>query len=135
MSYVDANTSGVKGVSTNVGYSTVEQSHTIPQGTYTTSYANDVQNSGYQYTSGSRAGQYVGGQTTYTTTGPVQTGYSTTQYGGATQYGNGYAVGGTYGTSSHTAQRTVAEDIPVESRIEYIPFEKKYIEYDRVERV
>ena len=128
MSYVDANTSGVKGVSTNVGYSTVEQSHTIPQGTYTTSYANDVQNSGYQYTSGSRAGQYVGGQTTYTTTGPVQTsyttttgpvqtGYSTTQYGGATQYGSGQVVGGTYGTSTHTAQRTVAEDIPVESRI------------------
>ena len=28
-----------------------------------------------------------------------------------------------------------AEEIPVESRIEYIPFEKKYIEYDKVERI
>lgn len=34
-----------------------------------------------------------------------------------------------------TGQRVVAEEIPVESRIEYIPFEKKYIEYDRVERI
>jgi hypothetical protein len=33
------------------------------------------------------------------------------------------------------ANRVAAEEIPVESRIEYIPFEKKYIEYDRVERI
>ena len=32
-------------------------------------------------------------------------------------------------------QKVVAEEIPVESRIEYIPFEKKYIEYDQVERI
>ena len=29
----------------------------------------------------------------------------------------------------------MAADIPVESRIEYIPFEKKYIEYEQVEKV
>lgn len=34
-----------------------------------------------------------------------------------------------------TVQRAVAEDIPVESRIEYIPFEKKYIEYDQIETI
>lgn len=38
-----------------------------------------------------------------------------------------YAVG-----TAGTAQRAVAEEIPVESRIEYIPFEKKYVEYDQV---
>ena len=31
--------------------------------------------------------------------------------------------------------RAVANDIPVESRIEYIPFEKKYVEYEEVEKV
>ena len=31
--------------------------------------------------------------------------------------------------------RAVAADIPVESRIEYIPFEKKYVEYEQVEKV
>ena len=29
----------------------------------------------------------------------------------------------------------MAADIPVESRIEYIPFEKKYVEYEQVEKV
>jgi hypothetical protein len=30
------------------------------------------------------------------------------------------------------ALKAVAEEIPVESRIEYIPFEKKYVEYEQV---
>lgn len=30
------------------------------------------------------------------------------------------------------AQRTANSEIPVESRIEYIPFEKKYVEYEQV---
>lgn len=41
----------------------------------------------------------------------------------------GYAIG-----QSHV-QRAVAEEIPVESRIEYIPFEKKYTVVDQVERI
>ena len=32
-------------------------------------------------------------------------------------------------------ERVAAADIPVESRIEYIPFEKKYVEYEQVEKV
>lgn len=34
-----------------------------------------------------------------------------------------------------TGQRAVASEIPVESRIEYIPFEKKYVEYEQVEKI
>lgn len=62
---------------------------------------------------------YVAPTTTQTyVTGPVTTGYTTSTVG---YHGH------------HT--KAVAEEIPVESRIEYIPFEKKYIEYDRVERI
>ncbi len=66
---------------------------------------------------------YVSGPTTTQTyvSGPVTTGYTTT----------GYATTATAGHHHHVH----AEEIPVESRIEYIPFEKKYIEYDRVERI
>lgn len=49
--------------------------------------------------------------------------------GGNAGYSTGYAVSGS------GVQKAVAEDIPVESRIEYIPFEKKYIEYEQVEKV
>ena len=61
---------------------------------------------------------------------------TTTQYvsGGQQQYVSGgqQVQQGGYVSSGSNAQRVVAEDIPVESRIEYIPFEKKYIEYDKV---
>ena len=143
MSYVDPDASGVKGVSTNVGYSNVEYSHTAPQQVnYSTTYANDS-SAGYQYSSSGARGatQVVNGPTTYTTTtGPVQTvGYSTTQYGSNVVGGHSHVVGGqshvVSGGSYGGHQKAVAEDIPVESRIEYIPFEKKYVEYDRVERV
>ena len=48
--------------------------------------------------------------------------------GGATQYISG-------GSAFGKGQKAVAEEIPVESRIEYIPFEKKYVEYEQVEKV
>jgi hypothetical protein len=61
-----------------------------------------------------------------------ETGYTTTyEYQGVPQYavqGSGYVQGG-------SQQRVAATDIPVESRIEYIPFEKKYVEYEQVEKV
>ena len=38
-------------------------------------------------------------------------------------------------TRVEAGSRAVAADIPVESRIEYIPFEKKYTEYEQVEKV
>ena len=99
---------------------------------------------------------YLGGQTTYvgapttTTTyvsGPATTSYPTTSYvTGGSAYGSTYGQTATYvsgavtsglvgGIATSGAHRVAAEEIPVESRIEYIPFEKKYIEYDRVERI
>jgi len=57
------------------------------------------------------------------TTGYATTGYTTTGYANT-----GYAGSG-------VGHRPVTEEIPVESRIEYIPFETKHIEYDQVERV
>jgi len=70
---------------------------------------------------------YVAPTTTYvagpTTTTSYVSGPATTSY----VAGQTFVSGG--------ATRAVAEEIPVESRIEYIPFEKKYIEYDRVERI
>lgn len=67
------------------------------------------------------------GTTTYTTTQPGASTYTTNQYAtGVAQYGS---------TINTTGQRVVAADIPVESRIEYIPFEKKYVEYEQVEKV
>jgi hypothetical protein len=57
--------------------------------------------------------------TTYEYVSNGQAGYTTT---GATAYT----------TSTAVAQKAVATDIPVESRIEYIPFEKKYVEYEQV---
>ena len=88
---------------------------------------------------------YPANQTyTYTTTEsrPVNYTTSTTQYGNYGSYGGttttynagGYSGAG-YVNGGSRAERVVAEEIPVESRIEYIPFEKKYIEYDKVERI
>ena len=68
-----------------------------------------------------------GGQSTYVQGG--QSGY--VQGGQQVVYGQGSSIGG--GSAVH--QKAVAEEIPVESRIEYIPFEKKYVEYDKVERI
>jgi hypothetical protein len=45
------------------------------------------------------------------------------------------STGGYSRIGQSLTQKVVAEEIPVESRIEYIPFEKKYIEYDQVERI
>jgi hypothetical protein len=103
---------------------------------------------------------YTGGQTvTYTTGVPTTTSYVTggntyttgNTYSANSTYGGsvGYVTGGgttyvtqtqtpVYGTTTTTAavattgHKVVAEEIPVESRIEYIPFERKYVEYDRV---
>lgn len=67
---------------------------------------------------------YVSPATTSYVSGPVTTGY-TTGYTTTAGYG-GFGVSGVH------AHRVAAEEIPVESRIEYIPFEKKYVEIDRV---
>jgi hypothetical protein len=78
------------------------------------------------YTNGSQVQgtTYVGSQPTAT--------YQTSTY----QATSPQVVNGTYVSSSNVGQqKVVAEEIPVESRIEYIPFEKKYIEYDKVERI
>ena len=90
-----------------------------------------------------QGGQVVGGQT-YNTTytqGP------SVVYGGQTTYSSvpqdyklvnqtfQTSTGGYSRIGQSLTQKVVAEEIPVESRIEYIPFEKKYIEYDQVERI
>ncbi len=86
--------------------------------------------------------QVVGGST-YTTynQGP------SVVYGGQTTYSSvpqdyklvnqtfQTSTGGYSRIGQSLTQKVVAEEIPVESRIEYIPFEKKYIEYDQVERI
>lgn len=140
-----------------------EYSYQQPGTTTTTTYVNGPVSSQVGYTSGSqvvREGGYTsggyttggvvreGGYTTggYTTGGTVvREGYTSGGYtsGVSGGYSSGYATGGavagyasnvvTGGSRAH--HKVVAEDIPVESRIEYIPFEKKYVEYDRVERV
>lgn len=69
-----------------------------------------------------------GGQ--YTTTSGPQYVSGGQQYVSGGQYTSGHGYGGGSGV-----QRAVAEEIPVESRIEYIPFEKKYVEYEQVERI
>ena len=81
----------------------------------------------YEYASNAPAGYTTQDSSKYATN---PTGYATMGYAptGATVYT-------TNGSSSYTAttgvsgQRAAALDIPVESRIEYIPFEKKYFEY------
>jgi hypothetical protein len=59
----------------------------------------------------------------------------TTQQGGYAVSGAQYAVGGGAVYSGSGVHKAVAEEIPVESRIEYIPFEKKYVEYEQVEKI
>jgi hypothetical protein len=83
----------------------------------------------------------VGGptyQNTYST-GPIATGQTSVYNGQATDYKLVNQTLNTTGNYSRIGQsltqKVVAEEIPVESRIEYIPFEKKYIEYDQVERI
>lgn len=84
------------------------------------------------------------GQTTYVQQGSgINNAYSATNqiYGqpGATTSTTNYQYMGVpqYATNTTTVsgQRQVASDIPVESRIEYVPFEKKYVEYEQVEKV
>ena len=61
------------------------------------------------------------GQTTYVSQPAVGAAHTATyEYQGVPQYAL---------TNTSVAQKAVASEIPVESRIEYIPFEKKYVEY------
>ena len=62
-------------------------------------------------------------------------------YGGNTVYGG---VAGSYGTGLATSalvspapiyNKAVVEEIPTESRIEYVPYEKREIVYEQIERV
>lgn len=86
----------------------------------------------------------------YTTTTSTYTPAANPSALGTAYYATGsYAQPATYGTTTTyetynvpqyavnttVAQRSVASEIPVESRIEYIPFEKKYVEYEQVEKV
>ena len=105
-----------------VGYTNTTSTYNPVQGTTTSNIiTGPASTSYYAYQQPVTTYEYVSnGQAGYTTTGA--TGYTTT---GAT----GYA------TSSAVAQKAVATDIPVESRIEYIPFEKKYVEYEKVEKI
>jgi hypothetical protein len=93
--------------------------------------------------------QYVqGGQIsreqTYTTVGDSHlvngASYYVQNQGPTSSYKNqnqslstGYAIG--QSNVQNLVQRAVAEEIPVESRIEYIPFEKKYTVVDQVETI
>lgn len=81
-------------------------------------------------TGGSAVRQAVGVPTTSYVTGGSYYGAGTTTTATHLQGGlQGGYIGGS------VARRPVTEEIPVESRIEYIPFETKHIEYDQVERV
>lgn len=88
---------------------------------------------------------------TYTSVAPstsyVSGGYVSGGVVGSTMVGGG-VIGSTVGTpvvsGSYVGQTIVApplyekavvEEIPAESRIEYVPFEKKFIEYEQIERV
>ena len=123
---------------------------TVPGQTYTTTYetVNQPVVSTTGYTTGyttvpgqtyTTTSNVVGGSAAYATV-PGQT-YTTT-YETVNQpavVSSTYNTGGAYTSGirhgSGVAHRAVAEEIPVESRIEYIPFEKKYVEYEQVEKV
>ena len=93
-------------------YSTVPAGYTATS-TYTPAPGTTASNLGTAYyATGSYAQPATYGSTTYET-------YNVPQYA----------------VNTVTAQRTVASEIPVESRIEYVPFEKKYVEYEQVEKV
>lgn len=80
----------------------------------------------YEYASNAPAGYTTQDSSKYATNPPgYATGYAPT---GATVYTTGGSSSYT-GTSGVSGQRAGVVDIPVESRIEYIPFEKKYVEY------
>ena len=87
------------------------------------------------YTTTQGGATYAGqGATTYVT----QPGTTSYEYSNGPQYANTavsqYAVANGSGVAL-AGQKAVAADIPVESRIEYIPFEKKYVEYEQVEKI
>jgi hypothetical protein len=84
------------------------------------------------YVQGQTQGANYQQQVVYNTVGNT-IGASSAAYGVAS---NAYGVA-TQGTNQAygLVQKAVAEEIPVESRIEYIPFEKKYIEYDQIEKI
>lgn len=133
----------------NVTYATY--SNTVPAG-YTGNHLSHTATSTYTpvvgtttsnlYTTGQPTAYYttqqvynapVATNASYTTTSNYVTGAQSGYVQGQSAYvqggQSGYVQGG-YGT-----QKAVAEEIPVESRIEYIPFEKKYVEYEQVEKV
>lgn len=93
------------------------------------------------YVGGPASTTYLGAPATTTyVNGPITTGTKLigNVIGGSVVGPSTHLATGTHLMGSvigGTVQRAVAEEIPVESRIEYIPFEKKYIEYDRVERI
>ena len=109
--------------------------------------------SGGNYTVGAPIGAtYVSGAPTTTTLvgGPVMSGGGVTRVisrsrvgglnvvGGGSLVGTGIGGGALIGTTTMAPaiyQKAVVEDIPAESRIEYVPYEKKFIEYDTVERI
>lgn len=117
-------------VNTNQVYTTSTQP--VNYNTTTSTY---VAPGATTYTSTSPQYYTSGQQQTYTTTTTAAPQYSTAQ-----AYTSNAVVGQTAAYSSTLqagsgVRRAVAEEIPVESRIEYIPFEKKYVEYEQVEKV
>ena len=103
--------------------------NTTPVGYTSTSEYRPHQTTTYEHVSQ----PYTTSNTYVTTTQPHYT--SSNQYVTSGTYGEGNYVSGGYVSGGSNVQRAVAEEIPVESRIEYIPFEKKYIEYDKVEKI
>ena len=89
--------------------------HNLDQYTTSTHPVNQT----YTYTTTeTRPAQYTTSTTQYGNYGNYGTYGGATTYNGATYSGSG--VG--YVSGGSRAQRVVAEEIPVESRIEYIPF-------------
>lgn len=84
---------------------------------------NSVTQPVYNYATTTQPGVVYGSQSTYSNVPVYNQAYQTTTVGGYSRVGQSLT------------QKVVAEEIPVESRIEYIPFEKKYIEYDQIERI
>ena len=140
-------------VNNTTTYATTETTRVNGGQNYTTGSSNIV--GGQTYVTGGSGvrgvttGQSIVGQTlvggpsyqtnTYTT-GPIVTGQTSVYNGQVNDYKlvNQTFQSNTGGYSrigQSLTQKVVAEEIPVESRIEYIPFEKKYIEYDQVERI
>lgn len=150
--YVQGATQGYTYTTTTVPASNTYTTTVPATSTYTTTttapavaYTNQTYVAPVQYTTG----------TTYTTGGAYTTGATGAYHTGATgAYTGGYTSGGTYtvpaattyatstyqaptyqsstvvgGVSSNVVVNTGKEVIKGESRIEYVPFEKKIIEY------